>query len=261
MSIDERRARMKSLRRRVAEYDVHAWASTFIRDLNAARPEGRAPITVRSEVALASVLTETHRTRPIRLLLDYDGTLVPLARSPELAAPDDELMAILGAVSSCPWITPAIVSGRSHETLESWFGHLPMPLWAEHGFWHRPSRGAAWAAAARVDVDWTKRLLPILKDFTSRTPGSRIELKSTAIAWHFRGAQREFGARQAHELRMLLGQNVRRTPNRTWRPGYEPPHSSRTTRSQARADSGCYGAFGAAGAPSRVEVRIDRSFE
>jgi trehalose 6-phosphate synthase/phosphatase len=212
-------------------------------------------------VALASVLTETHRTRPIRLLLDYDGTLVPLARSPELAAPDDELMAILGAVSSCPWITPAIVSGRSHETLESWFGHLPMPLWAEHGFWHRPSRGAAWAAAARVDVDWTKRLLPILKDFTSRTPGSRIELKSTAIAWHFRGAQREFGARQAHELRMLLGQNVRRTPNRTWRPGYEPPHSSRTTRSQARADSGCYGAFGAAGAPSRVEVRIDRSFE
>jgi trehalose-phosphatase len=37
-------------------------------------------------------------------------------------------------------------------------------------------------------------------------------MKSAAIAWHYRGAQREFGARQAHELRMLLGDALSNQP-------------------------------------------------
>jgi trehalose-6-phosphatase len=35
---------------------------------------------------LATVLAEAQCTQRIRLLLDYDGTLVPIARAPELAA-------------------------------------------------------------------------------------------------------------------------------------------------------------------------------
>jgi trehalose 6-phosphate synthase/phosphatase len=122
------------------------------------------------------------------------------------------LLSLLQAIGSCPWIAPAIVSGRSHEILEAWFGHLPMALWAEHGFWHRRSPDAPWTTAAPIDSRWAERLLPILQHFTERTPGSRIELKSAAVAWHFRGAQREFGARQAHELRMLLGDALSNQP-------------------------------------------------
>ena len=82
-------------------------------------------------------------------LLDYDGTLVPLARSPELAAPDDELLTLLEQLTDVPRIQLDIVSGRSHETLERWFGDLPITLWAEHGFWHRRSTGEVWEAARR----------------------------------------------------------------------------------------------------------------
>ena len=48
------------------------------------------------------------------------------------------------------------------------------------------------------------RIKPIFEQFAANTPGSHVETKSASLAWHFRRAQREFGARQAHELRMLL---------------------------------------------------------
>jgi trehalose 6-phosphate synthase/phosphatase len=43
-----------------------------------------------------------------------------------------------------------------------------------------------------------------LEHFTAGTPGSHVETKSASIAWHYRLARREFGARQAHELRLRL---------------------------------------------------------
>jgi trehalose 6-phosphate synthase/phosphatase len=211
MTIDERRARMTSLRRRVEEYDVHAWASEFLRHLSACgcRLSAKAHQSV---APLAAVLQATVQNGPVRLLLDYDGTLVPLARAPELAAPDPELLALLDQLCRCPSLEPAIVSGRSHQTLAAWFDHLPLILWAEHGFWHRPSPQSHWTAAASVDPDWAAKILPILEHFTVRTPGSRIERKSAAVTWHFRGAQRDYGARQAHELRMLLGDALSNQP-------------------------------------------------
>jgi trehalose 6-phosphate synthase/phosphatase len=87
MTIDERRTRMKSLRRRVIEYDVHTWATDFLGDLAAARPTSLVGAKGVPAAPLAVVLAAAARDRRIRLLLDYDGTLVPLARSPELAAP------------------------------------------------------------------------------------------------------------------------------------------------------------------------------
>ena len=68
------------------------------------------------------------------------------------------------------------------------------------------------SAAATAPADWMARILPILEQFTDSTPGSQIEVKSASIAWHYRGAQREFGARQAHELRMLLGDALSNQP-------------------------------------------------
>jgi trehalose 6-phosphate synthase/phosphatase len=53
---------------------------------------------------------------------------------------------------------------------------------------------------------------PIFGRFTACTPGSLVETKTASIAWHFRGAQREFGRRQAHELRMLLGDVLSNQP-------------------------------------------------
>jgi trehalose 6-phosphate synthase/phosphatase len=212
MSPAEAAARMKTLRGRVFAQDVHAWARGFIEQLESARPIRRSCLGP-PEPALLSVLMDARAGAGLRLLLDYDGTLVPFARSPELAAPDDELMALLNALTASPDIVVDIVSGRRRDTLDTWFGELPISLWAEHGFWHRPREASGWDASAGFSPrEWIARVKPILEQFTASTPGSSIEEKTASIAWHYRGAQREFGTRQAHELRMLLGDALSNQP-------------------------------------------------
>jgi trehalose 6-phosphate synthase/phosphatase len=212
MSAEERRARMRSLRRRVLEHDVHAWADAFVQQLRLLRPVGQHASVLRPERSLSSTLADVRQHMPLRLLLDYDGTLVPLARSPELAAPDDELLCLLEQLADTAGIQLDIVSGRSHETLERWFGDVPITLWAEHGFWHRPHPGRTWEAALAVPPDWMKRIKPILEQFAASTPGAQVEIKSASLAWHYRGSPRDFGMRQAHELRLLLGDLLSNQP-------------------------------------------------
>jgi trehalose 6-phosphate synthase/phosphatase len=212
MSIAERRARMKALRKAVTQHDINAWAESFLSQLDATRPIDCTPAVQSPESTLVTALAGAQATRSVRLLLDYDGTLVPFARSPELAAPDDEILSLLDAVATSPGVNVDIVSGRPREILHAWFDDHPLALWAEHGFWHRPLPGAEWQAAAVMRPEPLDRIRHMLEQFTASTPGSRLEVKSASIAWHYRAVQREFGARQAHELRMLLGDALSNQP-------------------------------------------------
>jgi trehalose 6-phosphate synthase/phosphatase len=96
--------------------------------------------------------------------------------------------------------------------LEQWFGGLRVGLWAEHGFWSRAIPEETWQPAAIIPHNWQERIYPILEQFTRNTAGSEIEIKSASLAWHYRRAHHEFGARQAHELRMLLGDALSNQP-------------------------------------------------
>jgi trehalose 6-phosphate synthase/phosphatase len=209
MGPEERRRRMRSMRAHVSAYDVHTWADSFIDRLTApamTRPHADPAAT------LAAVLEAVRRSSTLRLLLDYDGTLVPFAEVPELAFPDTELLQLLSTLADCANVEVHLVSGRPRAWLQEWFGELPLVLWAEHGFWHRPAPDGPWQAAAPAPLAWKCRVLPILEQFTASTPGSRIEQKDACIAWHYRQAEPEFGARQAHELRMLLGEALSNQP-------------------------------------------------
>ena len=148
----------------------------------------------------------------IRLLVDYDGTLVPIAKSPELATPDDEVLALLDALAGRRGLRVAIVSGRAFPSLDSWFGYLPIALWAEHGFWHRAGPGKLWEPAGRVPHDWMQPITPILSEVTASTPGSHVERKSVSIAWHYRLAEPALAARRAQVLRSRLADELRDLP-------------------------------------------------
>ncbi|HTM04540.1 MAG TPA: bifunctional alpha,alpha-trehalose-phosphate synthase (UDP-forming)/trehalose-phosphatase [Vicinamibacterales bacterium] len=211
MPIDERRARMRSLRRRVCSHDVFVWTEDFLRHLSGGR-QPRQAVCRPPELPVSSALAEARRTNHLRLLLDYDGTLVPIARSPELAAPDDGLLALLEQLATTPGLEIDIVSGRPGDALERWLGHLPIALWAEHGFWRRRSPRAAWEPAVPFAGAWMEKLKPILDQFTAATPGAQLEVKTASMAWHYRGVPRDFGNRQAHELRLLLGDLLSNQP-------------------------------------------------
>jgi len=210
MPRSERRSRMQSLRRRVLEHDINRWAERFVEDLRATA--ATRPKPERATGAALTRVIEEMRDLPLTILLDYDGTVVPIARAPQLAAPDQALESLLIQLAARPRTSLHLVSGRPRDTLEEWLGHVPVALWAEHGFWYRPSGDGEWQQAAPVPGDWLKRVYPILEQFTTGTPGSLIEEKSASIAWHYRMAEPEFGTRQAHELRMLLGDALSNQP-------------------------------------------------
>ena len=153
---------------------------------------------------------EACRVGPLTLLLDYDGTLVPIAPTPDQAQPDAELVTLLSALARRRDRHIHIVSGRPRPTIDAWFGKLAISLWAEHGFWARAARHSLSPAAPPIEA--LARTLPIFDQFTRKTPGSFIERKTASLAWHYRGAPPQDGEREAMALRAVLEQSLAGSP-------------------------------------------------
>jgi trehalose 6-phosphate synthase/phosphatase len=213
MPDEERHVRMRALRQRIAARDVHHWAHSFIEALGGIGGDAervQAVLTSHEDLdALASRLRSAER---LLLLLDYDGTLVPFARSPDLAAPDRELRQLLLTLATKPGVRVHVVSGRRRETLDRWLGDLPIGLHAEHGYWSRMSRGEKWTAVADVNFSWLPGVRRILDEATAATPGALVEAKTASLAWHWRMAEPELGAEQAEELWRRLERRVAGEP-------------------------------------------------
>ncbi len=214
MGPEERRTRLAPLRVRVETYDVHHWAATFLEQLESITKRTAQPTHAPGGAAAArqALLTRLREAEDLLVLIDYDGTLVPYTSTPDLARPDTALMELLEELARRPRTELHIVSGRTREALERWLGRLPVALHAEHGFWSRSPDGSTWAPATEVTGEWREPALAILRDITARTPGSLIEVKSVALAWHYRMADQEAGARRANELRLHLGQLLSNQP-------------------------------------------------
>jgi trehalose 6-phosphate synthase/phosphatase len=214
MSPEERRTRLVPLRARVETYDVHRWAASFLEQLEAVshHPPAARRTLGGAQAASQALLARLRDSEDLLALLDYDGTLVPFTATPELARPDPPLLELLAALAARPHTEVHVVSGRGRETLERWLGSLPVTLHAEHGFWSRRPGDGVWTPIAEVGGAWREPALGILREFTARTPGSLIETKDVALAWHYRLADQESGARRANELRLHLSQLLSNQP-------------------------------------------------
>jgi trehalose 6-phosphate synthase/phosphatase len=208
---EDRRTRMALLRGRVLGHDVHRWASAFVARLEQVKGPQRAGTGFSPSAAVRAAIARAREAPRLALLLDYDGTLVPFAPTPDLAPPDAALLDLLRALADRPGTEVHLVSGRKRDTMERWFGSRPFGLHAEHGLWARLP-GKAWTAAAVPDTSWREPVLETLRDFTDRTPGSSIEEKTAGFAWHYRSADPEYGAAQARELAVHLTELLRDAP-------------------------------------------------
>lgn len=122
----------------------------------------------------------------LTLLLDYDGTLVPFAPRPNLAAPDVSLLQLIERLVLRRGARVEIVSGRDPTTLDRWFGSLPIGLRAEHGVWSRPYGETAWKAGIAIDPRAVALAVERLTALTTWL-GGWVEPKSSGAAWHYRG--------------------------------------------------------------------------
>jgi trehalose 6-phosphate synthase/phosphatase len=203
----ERRQRMTTLHHRVLRNNVFRWGERFLSALQDAVSErGRYIDTQPQRLRPTEIRDAYARAKRRVLILDYDGTLVPFAKRPEQATPPRRILDLLSALASEPQNCVALMSGRSAENLDRWFGTI-RGLWlvAEHGAEFKPPSAPAWESLRpQVPTEWKSTVMPILEHFVDRTPGSFVEEKKFALVWHYRMADPEFGAWLANELVSML---------------------------------------------------------
>ena len=226
---DERRRRMKAMRKRVADHDVQRWASRYLEALASApsvphrstRPITRQrpgaerddmgqPLVGRqsfrgdrqvSEVGQeARIALRAFASRPrVLVAVDFDGTLAPLVTDPLQAKAVPGGLESLRDAATLGGVTTAVVSGRDLATLERLTAIGP-----DDGITLIGSHGAQTNRADRTALGLDRRgrlpdraaaaLLETLSDeletIRSRYPAVRLEHKPAAVALHTRTSSR-----------------------------------------------------------------------
>jgi len=200
MPVEEQTTRNENMQARIRNYDVVRWADDFITQL-ALQKSIQAQMRIKEITPTIGkqVISSYYDATSRLLLLDYDGTLVPFAPTPQKASPSKKIMNLLACLCADQRNTVVIVSGRNRRTLESWLDKLPLGLVAEHGGYRREP-GSAWKQNNEVILDWKEKIRPLLEFYQTRCAGSLIEEKELSFAWHYRNTESELGVIRAREL-------------------------------------------------------------
>lgn len=202
MPEQEQLRRLKKMQRIVSAQTVNRWAESFINEWSSACRKNWAMNRKRlSPESETTIRRHYARARKRLILLDYDGTLAPIRARPEEASPTPELLDTLRLLCGDPRNRIVINSGRDKATLERWLGELPVTLAAEHGARYREN-GVWHTRVARQQ--WNTGIMAILNLYLEKTPCSRLEVKDTALAWHYRECDPWLGELRAQQLTRAL---------------------------------------------------------
>ncbi|KAI8870678.1 hypothetical protein GQ42DRAFT_121901, partial [Ramicandelaber brevisporus] len=240
MSPAQRAANHHKLYKYVTKYTASFWAASFVSALQTVGADKTSasmlPPLTSSEISTVAAPEAVRRARII--MLDYDGTINPIYRIPELGRPDTTIIDVLRKLTSLPDTFVYILSGRRRSVLEEWFSGVDIGLVAEHGCFHRhpqslkkrletsltaaavASGGAfggpgtdEWIRHAEpFDPAWREAIAPVLEYYRLRTPGSTIEEKEINISWFYNNTDHEFGQWQANELKLNLEKTLSHLP-------------------------------------------------
>jgi trehalose 6-phosphate synthase/phosphatase len=200
MPPEEQKVRMAGMRGIVKKFDIHLWVKNFMDKLEEVKHLQESLLTKHAVTAVTEQIRGDYAAASDRFIfLDYDGTLVGFNGNIDKASPDKELYQILENLSADRANKVVIVSGRRHQTLEEWFGHMDLDLIAEHGAWQKHN-GEEWKSLPLLTDVWKQEVKAVLDTYTDRTPGSFIEDKSYSLVWHYRKVEEGLGELRANEI-------------------------------------------------------------
>jgi trehalose 6-phosphate phosphatase len=137
-------------------------------------------------------------------LFDFDGTLIPIAWSPDAVVVPRDLPSLLSILSERTGGAVAIISGRDVDGLERFLPVRGLVLAGLHGLQHRlsgnQSVSAAYPSTSHIDA-----LRPVVRAFVDQHSGLVIEDKVASLAIHYRTRPG-----LAHEVRAFAEIMVRR---------------------------------------------------
>lgn len=187
MDDDEKIKRLNRMKERVSTHTVEKWAEDFVDELKLIKNQNR---TINKKIITQNKLNyikkdyDTSKNRLI--ILDYDGTLSPFVKKPEDAVPTKRTLEVLKKLTSDKKNKVVINSGRNHHILDKWFQGIDVDLAAEHGAFYKSD--GKWEQNIKEKPVWDKEILDILQRAVDRTPRSELEIKETALVWHYRNS-------------------------------------------------------------------------
>jgi len=200
----ELRGRLRRMQQQLATNTVHEWAKGFVGTLH--QPVPGTPLIVRTlkgKLEL-SLVNDWRQAKKRLLLLDYDGSLVPFTEDYQAAAPPKTLLQLLETLSADRATDLVLISGRSADDLQAWFGELPINLVAEHGATVKKANNESWQTIEKVDTQWKKLLQPVLEKYVALTPGAKVEVKPHSLVWHYRAASPYYAQKYAVIIKRVL---------------------------------------------------------
>ena len=199
----EQLKRLKAMQKIVAKQTVNKWAGDFVTELKAVKQKNNDLNTEKLDEDTFIKIQLDYRTAKKRLfILDYDGTLAGFKGRPEDAIPTKELMGILEKLSDNKKNKVVISSGRNQTTLEKWFGKLPITLAAEHGASYKED--GVWHKNLPLNQPWDNEIIDIIQSFVDKTPRSKLEVKETALVWHYRNVDGWLASIREQQLLVAL---------------------------------------------------------
>ena len=106
-----------------------------------------------------------------------------------------------------------IVSGRNGSFLDQHLGHFNFTLVGEHGYEFKPAGGDAFELLnPDADLAWMPNVREVFDLYAATTPGTHVEQKRSALVWHYRAADPEFGQWKAIELIGHLKEAIANVP-------------------------------------------------
>jgi len=208
MPMSDRLAVLERMQRRLQTYDVFAWANDFFDTMDRVKQEQHVLEVRLISRSIESQISQRYGKAAQRIIfLDYDGTLVPFSRYPEMAVPGEPVLARLKRLAAEAKNTVVIVSGRKQEFLDRWFGDLPVVLVAEHGAFIR-TLSIGWTSEVDADPAWKEHVRPVLQRYADRCTGAFTEEKSLSLVWHYRNADPGISLLRSQELKDELRELV-----------------------------------------------------
>lgn len=171
-------------------------------------------------LSIPNIVSDYKKRRNRLILLDYEGTLVKynyytcISRTYQKYSgrfhlvslkPEESLIKDILFLASDPDNFVYIITGNKVEYLDHWFGHLlNVGLAAEYGFFYKNKGSCKWGALFSMDWSWKEIVKKIFELYKRNTEGSEIESKDSCIAWKYHEVQKDFGKKQAEELKNHL---------------------------------------------------------
>ncbi|PUZ73768.1 hypothetical protein GQ55_1G014200 [Panicum hallii var. hallii] len=222
MGAEEKQAPHRTNYSYLSAHDAAAWARSFDEALQVACRDHPAmgfvglglgmsyrAVAVRPsfQMLTAEHVRPAYRRAARRLiLLGYDGTMGPELLDEGKRAPSGGVLCLLDELCADPKNVVFLVSGRRKDQLAAWFAPCEkLGICAEHGYFTRWSRDDPWEVSDKHQevasgTGWEAVAEQAMRQYSEATHGSYMEMKETAMAWHYQNADPVLGPCQAKEL-------------------------------------------------------------